>query len=232
MALLALVGAWLGTAAGVQAQDYDTTEERYYTGDQEGLFSSLEITLGIGLMDRGTTGIGDPLLGYGYDHAGGASTDLAFRLFFANSNQYLNHGVLVRGTYMAGASFGLADGYGFATTIVDVAYVIRVNCPCISGDERKWYASGFVGMSGMYANASTGDASEMDANWNARSAAADKFDHAALGGVIGLSMDLHVGMFIVGATVDLREHFTLGDSPVSRSFETGASIHVGGDFGL
>ena len=132
-------------------------------------------------------------------------------------------------TYSVG--FG-APGYGFATTIVDVTYVFRVNCPCISGETRKWYASGFVGMTGMYADASTGDGPVGGPDWNERDAASSKFDHGALGGVLGGSMDLHVGMFIVGATLDIRQHYTLGSGPTSRSFETGASIHVGGDFSL
>ena len=226
LAVLVAAAAWLGTGT-TSAQD-----TALYEPASPGLFSNIEITVGLGIMDRGTTGIGDPLLGLGYDTATGATTDLSLRFYFDSSMSFMNHGILLRGTYMAGSSFGLGEGYGFATTIVDLAYVIRFHCPCISTEDRKWYASGFVGLTGMYADASTGAGPDGGPEWNTRTAASSKFDHGALGGVLGASFDLHVDVFVIGVTVDLREHYGVGSTPIARSFETGASLHFGADFEL
>ena len=75
------------------------------------------------------------------DHGGGPVADLALHVFFADSSSFMNHGVLLRAAYNAGSSFGLAGGYGFATTLLDAAYTIRFNCPCMSSNGREWYAS-------------------------------------------------------------------------------------------
>src|SRR5688500_16030126 len=112
--------AVLLAAGAAQAQDYDVEPD-------SGVCSNLEVTVGIGAMARGTTGVGAPLLAYGYDHGGGMIAGLGLRLFFAGSTRFIRHGVLLRGAFNAGSSFGLVGGYGFATTTVDAAYVIRFN---------------------------------------------------------------------------------------------------------
>lgn len=228
--LLGVLGL-ISTVGASRAFAQETTELLYRPASP-GVFSDLEIVLGFGVIDRGVTGVGEPLLGYGYDHSGGPRADMALRLFFAESNQYVRHGIAVRGGFDAGETFGLAGGYGFATTTIDLAYVLRFHCPCISGDQTKWFLSAVVGVSMLHAEASTGAGPRGGPDWNQRQAAAGKFDHDSVGGVLGVTMDLHLDVVMVGASIDLREHFSVTDGPVGRSFETGASVHAGFDLNL
>ena len=230
-----VIGTLLGLCsltAALPAAAQPTTTELLYQPSSPGIFSDLEIVLGFGVIDRGVTGVGEPLLGYGYDHSGGPRADMALRLFFAESNQFVRHGIALRGGCDAGQTFGLAGGYGFATTTIDLAYVLRFHCPCISGDDTKWFLSAVVGVSMLHAEASTGAGARGGPDWNDREAAASKFDHDSLGAVLGVTMDLHLDVVIVGASIDLREHFSMTDGPIGRSFETGASVHAGFDLDL
>ena len=191
---------------------------------------SLEVTVDMGVLDRGTTGIGEPLLGLGYDHGGGLQAGAGARLYF-ELNEYFRHGPSLRLSHQAGSVLGLAGEHGFAWSQLDLAYVFRTSLPCMSGDEVQWYLSGLVGLTGVYADAGTGDGPSDD-RWNERLAASEELDHLALGGMLGVGLDMHFDEVFLGALIDVREPFALGSGVVSRSFVTSATLRAGVELGL
>lgn len=190
--------------------------------------TSLELALDIGMLDRGTTGVGDPLLDLGYDHGGGPQAGFGLRAYF-EINEYFRHGPNLRISHQG--AFGLTDTYGFAWTQLDLTYVFRTSLPCMSDDEMQWYLSGLIGLTGVHAEAGTGDAPRDD-RWNERLAASESLDHLALGGVIGAGIDLHLDEWFIGLMLDVREPFALGETPVSRSFVTSATMRAGVELAL
>jgi len=178
----------------------------------------VDVTLEGGLLDRGTTGVGAPLLGYGYDHGGGLLLGAGLRAYFDIDGRYFHHGVALR--------FGHQPNDGIAWSQLDLAYVFRTELPCMSDDERTFRLSGLVGVTGAYAEAGTGRGG-MDEQWNLRLAAAEELDHHSLGGLLGVGLDLHGGPFVVGVLVDIRETFALGDGPASRSFVATGALRAG-----
>ncbi len=186
---------------------------------------SLELAVDLGVLDRGTTGVGDPLLGLGYDHGGGLQAGIGARAYL-EINEYFRHGLSLRVSHQAGSALGLVGEHGFAWSQLDVAYVFRTSLPCMSDGDTQWYLSGLVGVTGVHADAGTGDAPR-DERWNERVAAADDLDHLALGGMLGAGLDLHFDEWFVGALLDVREPFALGSGPVSRSFVTSGTLRAG-----
>jgi len=193
--------------------------------DSDPVIDSLELAVDLGLLDRGTTGVGEPLLGLGYDHGGGLQAGVGIRTYF-EINRYFRHGVNLRFSHQAGSTLGLFGGYGFAWSQLDLTYVFRTSLPCMSDDDTQWYLSGLVGLTGVHADAGTGTAPRDD-RWNERLAASDALDHLALGGLIGAGIDLHFDEVFLGLLLDVREPFALGSGPVSRSFVTSATLRAG-----
>jgi len=194
-------------------------------------FSDVELDLELGWMDRGTTGVGEPLLGYGYDHAVAPLVGASARLFFHDSIRYFRHGIALRGAYAAGGHLGLGDGVEFHLGQVDLGYVFRTQLPCMSTDERVFHLSGSLGLTGVRADAGTGRGSRDD-RWNQRLAAAEDLDHVGLGGFLAVDLALHVGPLITGIRIDVREHFAVTDGPVSRDFAVATGLRMGVDLEL
>lgn len=198
---------------------------------QDQIIDSFQLGAGLGIVDRGSTGVGAPLLEYGYDHEGGLLAEAALRVYFYDSWDFLRHGFQIRYSYTAGQTLGL-DSYGFGYSIVDATYLLRTNLPCMSSEDIKYYVSGYLGLSGGYANASTGRG-ERDDRWNERVAAEGELDHHALGAVFGLAMDVHFGPAYLGIQVDLRQHYGLtSSSPVTRTFMPSALLRTGVEVNL
>ena len=190
--------------------------------------SSLEITAGAGFLDRGTTGIGAPLLDNGYDHSGGLVAELGLRLYL-HGDRYLQHGPVLRLFHQTGRVMGLADDDRFLLTGLDVAYALRILLPCMSNPETSWHLTPSVGLSGLRARVRQPDSDQQDSDTGA---ARDAFDHEALGGVVAINFDVHPGDFVFGVTVDVREHFALGNTTVARDFMTSITLRAGVDLEL
>ncbi|MEM9191489.1 MAG: hypothetical protein AAGF12_20115, partial [Myxococcota bacterium] len=144
---------------------------------------SVQLGVGLGIVDRASTGVGEPLLDYGYDHEGGLLAEGSLRLYFDESNGYFSHALQLRFAHTGGAALGFTD-HGIGYSMAEVAYVFRTRLPCMSSSARTFYLSGYLGLSGAYGNASTGSG-ERDDRWNERVAAEGELDHYALGGVLG-----------------------------------------------
>ncbi len=187
----------------------------------------LELALDLGLMERGTTGIGPPLLDAGYDQAGGPVAGAGARMLFAlGYGGYFHHGVAVRMSHHAGGSFGLTDAYGFAWTAIDLAYAFRTNLPCMSTPDRKLMLTGMLGVSGVNADAGMGNTADPQREPERR-AASRELDHTALGPMLGVGLDMHMGLLFVGLALDLRQAFAIGDVPVTRSYVSSAALRIG-----
>ncbi len=223
-AIAAAIGAT--TVAAPAHADYGDGGDE---GEGHGLLSNLELSLGVGILDRGTTGTGgSTLLGLEYDHAGGPYASFETRLFFDEDEEYYHHGFALRLLGTSGSAlFGSA--YGMRTAILDVAYALRVSCPCMTSGDRRWYVTGMLGFTGAYADAGTGFG-DGDLT-NERRAAATELDHVALGGVLALDFAVHFDALVVGLDVDLR-YLGAFDSPVARTFAASAGLRVGADLDL
>lgn len=185
----------------------------------------VELTVEVGALDRGTTGVGAPLLGYGWDHGGGLLVGVGTRAYVA-LNEYFSHGPALRLTHQAGGLLGLVGGVGFAWTQIDTTYAFRTLLPCMSEADRQWHLTGLVGLTTVRADAGSGTGPR-DERWNERQAASSALDHWAVGPLLGVGLDATFGRVLVGATVDVREPFALGDVPISRSFVTTAALRTG-----
>jgi hypothetical protein len=214
--LSATFAAWAVEPAAACADGYD---------DESPLFSNIEVALEFGAMDRGTSGVGDPLLGYGYDHSGGALGGLDVRVFFHDSSDYFRHGVTLRGAYAAEDFFGLG-GVAFHFGQLDAGYVFRSILPCMSEGDRRVYVSGAIGVTTLLADASTGRGGP-DARWNERVVAADALDHVGIGGFLTVDGAIHMRAAFIGVRLDLREHFTVSGGPASRDFSVAALLRGG-----
>lgn len=192
-------------------------------GGGDPLVSAVELTLETGLLDRGTTGVGEPLLGYGYDHGGGMLVGAGLRLYFDIDGRYFHHGVAVR--------VGHQPNDGFAWSHVDLTYVFRTELPCMSSDEHRLRLSGVIGVTGARADAGMGNGAPDD-RWNLREVASEQLDHHALGAVLGVALDVHSGPFLLGLMLDVRELFALGDTPVARSFAATGALRAGFELDL
>lgn len=188
----------------------------------EGGLTAFELTLGIGVMGRNSTG---PLLqDHGYAREPGPGADVAFRFLFG-SNRYFRHGFTARGVFFAGRGFG-RDGHAFRLGLADLTYTVRTLMPCISSrDGVRFYGSGSLGVTGGYADAGTGRG-PMNDDIVARETAARELDHGLLGFVLGGTAEMHYGKLLVGISVDLRRLWGL-DSPVRDSWVRSGTLRVG-----
>jgi len=188
---------------------------------------ALEVAVDLGVQDRGTTGIGEPLLGEGYDTAGGLVAGAGARMLLpVGYGGFFHHGVSTRISHSAGWGLGLSDRYGFAWSAVDLAYAFRTNLPCMSTPERQLFLTGVLGVSGVVANAGTGLQKDPQTE-RERRIASERLDHLALGPVLGVGLDMHMGAAFVGLAFDLRQAYALGHGPISRSYVSSAALRFG-----
>jgi hypothetical protein len=228
LATLVFLASFLGAAAVASAQ-YNLAVEPEPPSTK--VFSDLELALDLGVMDRGSSGVGSPLLGYGYDHDGGLFAAASVRLYFHDDDMFwLRHGIGVRFAHHAGDDFGLGDT-GFFFEQIDVGYVVRTEFPCMSQGDRHVYLSGILGVTTVVADASTGNRPS-DGNWNARTVAASELDHVGVGGLLGVALDVHFGAAFAGVYFDVREQLAVTPGPISRDFSIAAALRGGVDIGL
>lgn len=221
-ALLVIAGALL-LPSMARAQESDVLVERER--------ALLEVTLGLGVGDRSTTGIGEPLLGMGYDQSFGPLASLDVRLFVADRDYaYVRHGPVLRVAHHAGPSMGTFTGHAFRATAIDLGYSGRTELRCMRDGDFRVHFGGFLGITGLHSDADRGDVYRPNTDTQTLDAART-LDHAGLGGTLGLSLDLHFGSFIAGLGVDLHQWFGI-DTLVARDLMLAAQIRLGGDFSI
>ncbi|MBX3250030.1 MAG: hypothetical protein KF901_22825 [Myxococcales bacterium] len=186
--------------------------------------TAFELTAGLGVLGRATSGT--PLVGHGYDASPGPLVDVTTRWLFG-SNRYLRFGLHARALHQRGRGFG-RQGFGFASTVGDLALTARTMFPCMSSPKRQvWFALN-LGLSGGYHDAGTGRGPMTEnTDPNARRAAAETLDHGALGYVVGVDLSLQFGALLVGLSADVRQHFALGAVDVRSHFLPSAALRVG-----
>jgi len=190
---------------------------------REGL-TAAELTLGLGVVGRTTSAT--PIDGHGYASSPGPAFDVASRFLFGK-NRYLRFGFSARGLHQRGRGFG-REGFGFASTVLDLALTARTMFPCMSNEHRKvWFALS-LGPSGGWHDAGTGRGTMGD-DQGPRREAARTLDHAALGWVVGVDLGLQFGAFLVDLAVDVRQHFAIG-SDVGAHFLPSAVLRAGWAF--
>ena len=212
MAIL-VAGAWNINEAHACADDRS----------EGGALSGIELSAGIGVMGHNTTGVGEPLLGYGYDHEPGPVADGKLRLIFGH-HRYFRHGVTFRGGYNAGRQFG-RNGYGFAHSFGEVGYTIRTLFPCMSNEDRKVYGGATLGFTGAFADAGVGRGAMGD-DENIRRTAATELDHRAWGWVLGGEIMVHYKAFLIGLDVDMRRLYGV-ETVADRTMLASAVLRVG-----
>jgi hypothetical protein len=224
--LILLASVWCAAdTAKAEGSPYSLTVE---PAPEPSALADVELSAELGVMDRGTTGVGAPLLGYGYDHGGGALGAIGTRFLFRfGYGDYFRHGLDLRAAYSAGEFFGV-DGAGMHVGQLDVGYVFRTEFPCMRGETRRIHLSGALGVTGLYADAGTGRGARDDM-WNARVVAADALDHYGVGGYLTVDLTAHYDAAFVGLRLDAREHFAVGHSSIARDVTIGASLRFGVD---
>lgn len=190
----------------------------------------LEATLGLGVGDRSSTGIGDPLLGMGYDQSTGPLASLDLRLFLPTNYGYLRHGPLARVAHHAGPSLGTFTGHAFRVTAIDLGYSGRTEFRCMREGDLSVHLGGFLAITGLVADADRGDVYRPNTDTQTAEAAAT-LDHAGLGGALGLSLDLHFGAFVAGVGFDLHQWFGI-DTLVARDLMLAGQLRLGADVSL
>lgn len=185
--------------------------------------SGLELSAGIGVMGHNTIGVGDPLLGYGYDREAGPVTDGKLRLIFGR-HRFFRHGMTFRGGFTSGRQFG-ADGYGWRRSYGEVGYTIRTLFPCMSNDERKIYGGATLGFTGAFADAGVGRGAMGD-DENVRRTASEELDHRAWGWVLGGEVQVQYKHFLVGLDIDFRRLYGV-DTVASRTMLASAVLRIG-----
>lgn len=197
-----------------------------------GPFSDVELTVGLGALDRATTGSGPSLAGQGYDQAVGLIGEVAARVYLGRGDQFHN-GLELRVGTSSGAAFDYRQRRAFRTTVIDLDYAFRTLLPCISSEHRQLRLTGLLGLSGVVANAGTGRGSpENGPGWQDRVEAADALDHGGLGFNFAVGLDAHFGPLITGITTRVRPYFGLGGSQVERGLHMEAVLRVGVDLDL
>ncbi len=195
-----------------------------YDESDGGLITGLELSAGIGIMGHNTTGVGEPLLDYGYDREAGPAVDGKLRLLFGD-NRYVRHGMTFRAGYTTGRQFG-RNGYGFRRRYGGFGYSVRALLPCMSNEDTKVYVGGTLGFTGANADAGIGRGPIEDVNENDRREASESLDHREWGWVLGGEIQVHFSSFMVGLDVDLRRLYgrrTVAD----RAMLSSAVLRVG-----
>lgn len=229
---LCALGLLLIGPEGARA-DYDHYDLAVEPEPEPGSNIALELALEVGLFDRGTTGVGDPLLDYGYDHGGGPAVGARLRFLSPLDDRYFHHGIDVRLLHQAGGTLGLSEEVGFYWTEVATGYGFRTMFPCMSNesDGRIVRFTGTIGLTVANANAGTGRAARDD-RWNERVAASEQLDHMAVGPHVSLGLDYHIDDFLIGIAIDARQLFSVSGGVEARTFGTSATLRTGVDLDL
>lgn len=194
-------------------------------------FTDLELTVPIALADRSTTGTDDALLGFGYDAQSGLLTGLEARLYY-ELNRYIQLGPMIAGAHHAGPLLGAVDGYALRSTYMDAGLAARALFPCMSGGDRRVHLSGVLAVSGVHADAGLGvGGADNGPRYAERVAASERLDHAGVGWRLALDLSVHLGSFVLGGGVGLRQHFGV-DSPVARDLQMEVGLRIGGRIDL
>lgn len=220
--LLALALAVPSIAPSIaEAQDVETLE---MPAREHAL---LELTLGAGIADRSSTGIGDPLLHMGYDQSFGPMGSATMRLFVEDDDwAYVRHGMMARVGYTAGPTLGV-EGAAFRDTTIDLGYAGRAAFPCMRRGDFSVHLGGYLAITGLIADADRGDVWRPDMA-NQTLEASRRLDHGGLGGALGLDLDAHVSSFVIGLGVDLHQWFGI-DTVVARDLMLSAELRIGGE---
>lgn len=188
-----------------------------------GALSGIELSAGIGVMGHNTTGVGEPLLGYGYDHEPGPVADGKLRLIFGH-HRFFRHGMTFRGGFNSGRQFG-RNGYGFRHSFGEVGYTIRSLFPCMSNDDTKIYGGATLGFTGAFADAGVGRGAMGD-DENVRRMASEDLDHRAWGWVLGGEIQIQHHSFLIGLDIDMRRLYGI-DTVAERTMLGSAVLRVG-----
>ncbi len=192
----------------------------------------LELTLPIGVVDRSTAGALDAPAGYGYDNTSGTLAGLEGRLFFGQRDDYFHLGVMMGAQQQAGALLGLVDGYAFRTTVMEAGLTARVLFPCMSRGDVKWRLGGVLALVGVHSDAGMGvGGRDNGPDFEERAAASAALDHAGLGWRLAFDLSWHVGPFLAGIGLGVRQYFGI-DSPISRVWMMDAGLRIGARFDL
>lgn len=211
---------------GSSAQAQQTADIEYLPQDEDPALTTVEVTADIGVIGRSTTGIGEPLTDYGYDREPGLGTGLELRFLFGD-NRYVRAGFALHGVYQAGPYLG-AGGHAFRIGLAEATFAARALLPCMSDQDRQFYASAWLGVSAGRMAAGTGRGA-MGPNANERRIAADALDHSVAGFVLGASIDAHFGAFTFGLRADLRHLYGV-DTVAERTFAPSAMLRLGVKF--
>ena len=99
---------------------------------------------------------------------------------------------------------------------MDAGVAARTLFPCMSSDDLRVHLSGILAVTGVHADAGEGvGGRENGPLIDERRAASDALDHAGVGWRLALDLPVHVGSFIVGGGLGIRQYFGV-DAPVSR----------------
>lgn len=188
------------------------------------------LALTYGALEHGTTGTP---AGYGYDGGTAMSLGVNSRLVFPlRGCRCMTHGVDANLLWSDGTTLGVGGESAWTRAVVDFGYAFRVELPCLRSGTRRWWVTGTVGMSGQWADAGLGDvATSETAGANERMAAAQRYDHVALGWHAGASMEVVFDKALVGFGVDLRDLRGI-DTDQARTFLLGVNLRAGFDLGL
>lgn len=208
---------------GSSAQAQGGVDIGYVPAEESPALTTVELTADIGVIGRSTTGIGEPLTDYGYDREPGLGTGLELRFLFGD-NRYVRTGFALHGVYQSGPYFG-AGGRAFRMGLAEATFAARALLPCMSDQDRQFYASAWLGVSAGRMAAGTGRG-EMGPNANERRIAADELDHSVAGFVLGASIDAHFGAFTFGLRADLRHLYGV-DTVAERTFAPSAMLRFG-----
>ena len=230
VAAIALLRADIVAAQEVQLDGplrADTEEYREPTRS-----TKLELVANFGVLDRATSGTGS---NYRYDQnataVGGVDVRLLFPAFDCGCD--LAHGAQlgVSGSGGTALGFGDLDTSAFRHIIIDAGYIFRTELPCMASGNRRWFVTGTLGLTTLVADAGLGSGVANDVDRNVREAAAEAYDHVALGWHFGAVMDVHFGALILGFGFDLREAYGIG-TELSRTFALSGSLRLGGEISL
>lgn len=228
---------WVSSASADEPAVLQQYEERRYQ-DVELLHQdqrepepvmTTQITVGIGILGRGTTGIGGPLTEYGYDRSRGPHVDLQIRPL-VNLNHIVRLGFSMRALFFSDRGFG-ASGHAFRLGVGELGISAQSLLPCLSTRDRQLHVGATVAMVGGYANAGLGQGDDMNAYGNLRTEAADGFDHGLVGFAVGMDGTITYGRFLFGFDINLRRLWSIGSTVSHRVTLSSLALRLGVSLG-
>lgn len=192
----------------------------------------IELTTGVGVLGRSTTGT---MPGYGYDAGAALGGRANVRVFFepfADCNCQMRHGFDLGTVHAAGSGFGINNNFAWRQYVFDAAYAFHMRLPCMSNQHIEMTLTGLAGLTGQWADAGLGDVARDDtSDFNARMSAAASYDHAAIGWRFGAAFDMRVAGFVLGIEGNMRDLYGI-QSNHARSFLMELGLRIGGQFQL